>query len=423
MSAIHSRNHKRGVLLMAALVAVVASLWLICVPVVSMQAWAADTDTKTDKPAWPVISKEVMSGGEWADATTAPCGDEVLFRIVSTVGENIDTFDMYPFRIIDELPLSANVEPTSIKVYVDGRDVTDAKGVSVIAGDSQFVVAIADVRQLDANKDSKISVEYPAIFDADNVQYGYALGNQNKAYAEFLKDPRYPDLKYETERDDAVVYTFMLEILKQDKAGNKPLSGAKFAIRTSDGRRILCKDGTWTSEYDEATCLFETNDTGMVSVKGLGPGTYHIVEDTAPQGYAVPEMGAILEVSADATSSKLEATVVHELAKIESVDASAGVISMSFANVKGNNTPSSSSSASSSSSSSSSSATSATKSTAAGGNSTKSTTPFSGKSYGLPTTGDNLGQIGLAAGVVAIALIIGCVIGGFVVKRRRRDDR
>lgn len=100
-------------------------------------------------------------------------------------------------------------------------------------------------------------------------------------------------------------YVMSLTILKRDGVDQSPLQGARFSLRADDG------DGLFT-ETDSVAMVFvdpeltetageevETDEDGYVSLFGIGPGTYWIVETWAPDGYELMSSPVRMVVTGD----------------------------------------------------------------------------------------------------------------------------
>lgn len=104
------------------------------------------------------------------------------------------------------------------------------------------------------------------------------------------KDPSYPskptDPTYNDENQKTTTtYVYALGIKKVDEQGNA-LKGAEFTVsnisakKTAAGVYEYCAAGT-----EGAVTQFQTNDDGILIIKGLAAGDYSVKEVVAPEGY------------------------------------------------------------------------------------------------------------------------------------------
>ena len=83
--------------------------------------------------------------------------------------------------------------------------------------------------------------------------------------------------------------TGRLRVYKADEDNKKvKLSGAKFAIKDSNGNVVHATESSTSGVYNYASSgntQFVTNDSGFFEVRGLTPGKYTVTETQAPAGY------------------------------------------------------------------------------------------------------------------------------------------
>lgn len=93
----------------------------------------------------------------------------------------------------------------------------------------------------------------------------------NQATVEFARDPN-TENSFETKDDEEKLYTYTINVLKQDADTQKALPDAVFELH---------KD----SATGNVVATLTTGQDGKVSVDGLAAGTYYLVETAAPKGY------------------------------------------------------------------------------------------------------------------------------------------
>ena len=166
------------------------------------------------------------------------------------------------------------------------------------------------------NSDVTIVVDYWMILDDDAIvdepgnknyaQYGYStVDNKDNSgkpkKPENPKDEDKPDQKKEI--DEATVYTYAIAWVKVDNKANS-LAGATFKLpfyveaengvakKTADGNCYVYAKLT-DAEYEaldengkkKYANTVTTDETGVITIKGLKQGTYSITETEAPEGF------------------------------------------------------------------------------------------------------------------------------------------
>jgi len=201
--------------------------------------------------------------------------------------------------------------------------------------------ATAGTTQLDSPKaGDKLVVVYKAVLNEDAVVGN--PGNDNEVRLEYSNNPDSED-EGESKPDDAIVFTFGLNINKIDKNSKERLTDAGFLLykeRNASGEGTNAKirnyavledngDGTYTfvkwspdvtiesnfkfdadakaaamGDPNNATELKTTNN-GRFEVKGLKSGEYVLVESTVPNGYDPANLGKTFPMNIEATLAEL----------------------------------------------------------------------------------------------------------------------
>ena len=362
-----------GVIAMVVCLAVSTCMWC-AMAAYGQEAPSSSAASKPaeDKEPVPVIAKQVLDAvsGKWTDAVTAQSGDDVEFRVAVTLGDDVADAETYALEVVDELPDGMEADPSSCRATVDGKE---AK-CKVAVGDGTLEASFADVKALGAKPGSVVEIAYKARIADAGAYAGLREGYVNRAYAV------YPEGK--TEKAEARVFCTGLVVTKYDAQTMQVLAGAEFAVRDAQGR-ILSHDGTWLDAYDADRCLFETGADGTATLPGLGEGSYDIVEAVAPAGYALAEARIALEIEVDEQKREISASVDHDLAELQSVDARTGTVAIGMKNEKGE----------------------------PGRPTDVSKTPYQSitKKGSLPQTGDRL-PMALFVGAMAVAFAAACVL-------------
>ena len=236
-----------------------------------------NTLTFSPKGEVPETDKKIVEGENKVDTNEASIGDEVNYEITGTMPSNIADYKTYYYMFTDTLSKGLTYKENSIKVTVNGVDVTKYfyKGVSKYdeTAGTTIKVGILDIKALslltnpavgEITKDTKVVLTYTATLNENAVIAG--AGNPNDVKLSYSNDPNNsgngsttppenpdePKPTYpvgETPKKEVVTYTTELTILKTDE-DNKFLPGVEFTL-TGDGVNIvLVTEETFTEAAD-----------------------------------------------------------------------------------------------------------------------------------------------------------------------------
>lgn len=239
----------------------------------------------------------------WADVADYDINDTVTFALTGTLPSNYADYESYKYVFHDTLSNTLNLNADSIKVYVDGKELSK----ELSDGTSQYTVATTDLANSETftvtfnnlktltlpegataiTKDTIIQVVYTATLN-ENAALG-ATGNKNEATLEYSNNPNNggEGETGTTPKDIVNVVTFQLEINKVDEDTTTPLSGAVFALYKFDASKKV------NETTDDESCYVQVGnnmngagvDGNVFEFKGLDGGKYKLVEVTAPAGY------------------------------------------------------------------------------------------------------------------------------------------
>ncbi len=283
--------------------------------------------TVTEKTGIPTVTKEIKDDkltSNWADKADSQVGQDVKYRLTGTVASNIATFDNYYYQFHDTLSagLQANKESVEVTIYKDRNDSTgtvikrDDKKYTVDCtaqadGSSLLTVTFDDLKAAGAalTPDSKVVVTYTAQLNPEKAVVG-STGNDNEVKLIYSNNPM-SEGKGESVPDTVRDYTYALKLIKEDFDDSTKLKDVKFTIKATgadelasgvEGKQFVQKNGSLgDTEY-----VFQTNEKGEISVKGLDAGTYtvHEVEDSNPGYNTLPDFTfKISTVKDDGTDS------------------------------------------------------------------------------------------------------------------------
>ena len=325
--------------------------------------------TVKPKAVTPKVAKHVLedSTAAWQKAADATVGDDLYWRLSTTVPAGLTAYDTYAVRFVDTM--SAGLDPSkaaaSVRVYVaagaDGgfdavtceggnANSTPAKGWTDITSQCRvsvegnaFTVRTGDLVATLGGADAfAAGARVVAVYNAPlgaNCNRGATKGNPNEVYLRYPRSPfadQSGDASFtRTPSDDACAYTWGLSLIKRSSSDDKPLAGAKMRI-IDDRGRILTTDGSWSTDVD--VCV-TTGADGHVELTGVDAGVYTVEEVAAPKGYAAFEGKRTVTVTAEGldvkqvTAAKPKVTVSAESPlRVDTADAGTGSIELSVLN-------------------------------------------------------------------------------------------
>lgn len=283
-----------------------------------------DKASATEKAGVPSIDKEILQkDGTETKHAEAPLMTRVTFKVDGTVASDIDEYDEYFYRIIDDM--SDGLTPTlgSIKVAIDGTEIPSDKYEEAFSN-QRLTITFNDIKDAfpDINGNSHVVMTYDAMLDVDkNVIYG-SSGNANVVSLEFSNNPS-TDGHGTSEKTKARLYTYRLHIDK-DGSDGKALSGASFTVKSSDGMFVQNNGSLGETSHE-----FVTDENGDIDVMGLTSGTYTVTETKAPDGYTtVNPFDIIISSDYDASGAlvSLDAKADGNGVAIDGVNAENGTI-------------------------------------------------------------------------------------------------
>lgn len=216
---------------------------------------------------------------DWQDSADYDIGDAVPFKLEGTVSSKYADYKTYYFAFHDQAETGLTFDKDSVKVYVDGTEITTGYNVETSTTDGDtFEVVFANLKTIaTVHAGSKITVEYTATLN-DKAVLG-SQGNVNKAKLEFSNNPNEQQTGSgkpktgETPWDNVIVFTYQV-VVNKVKADNTPLTGAEFTLE-----KVL-KDNS-----KKLVAVVKNTEGTTFTFKGLDDGDYILTETKTPATY------------------------------------------------------------------------------------------------------------------------------------------
>ena len=251
-------------------------------------------EPKSDKPSSEKKVKDINDSTGiitgWQDSADYDIGDKVPFQLKGTVANNYDEYTTYKFVFHDKESDGLTFDSASVKVYVDGNEISEGYTVNSPASDHDtFDVVFDNLKTIPAVKaGSVITVEYFSTLNA-NAVIG-STGNPNEMHLEYSNNPNNAQggETGNTPDDKVIVFTYKVTANKTDSNGNA-LKGAAFALykKDSNGDYNLVSIQNATKNNGEYTLI--NPDATEFNWVGLDDGDYKIVEVVTPARYNTME--------------------------------------------------------------------------------------------------------------------------------------
>lgn len=311
------------------------------------------------KISYPTVEKRVkdiedsedtdITTNSWWVAADHDIGDNVPFKIASTLPNNMRAYDTYTLIFHDTMDPAFELDESTIRVlkydthnaaHVDvnmqnGKPVAEnLYNINTNPENCSFEVVIPNVRAIPGiTNDATIVVYYEAKLTSNQVVFGKE-GNANKVYVEYSNNP-YGNGTGKTNEVEVKVFTYKLEINKID-AFQQPLAGAAFTLYKLDLNAVKPDSTDPMLKQGYVPVTAQTGTATKFVWEGLDDGDYILKETVVPEGYNGMKDIAF-SISADHSTTTGDPLLI-ELSSGDlngTVDVENGVISKAVENKSG----------------------------------------------------------------------------------------
>ncbi|WP_294100010.1 isopeptide-forming domain-containing fimbrial protein [uncultured Ruminococcus sp.] len=276
-------------------------------------AYILNVSGKTDvtpKVGQPTLTKEIKhnENGDngWGVVGDNQIGDDVEFRITTTIPSEVQYYDTYTYTIHDQLSEGFDLPDNAECFFYDknGTKLTSVTFTPVInknQTDNSFVIQFNIKDLLAQNPDiAKIETYYSAKLNGNAKVADKATNstdnNPNTAYLTYSNNPKDESDKEDGRTPDSKVYdwTFTLAGKKEDDKGNA-LAGAKFQLKRDnkvislykiDDNNFRIATAKEIADGDKIVDTIVTVADGIFNIKGIDDTVEYTLEEIeAPADY------------------------------------------------------------------------------------------------------------------------------------------
>lgn len=254
----------------------------------------------------PDVNKQVKNRSDngYGDAADYDMDDTITYKVVVDVPANIEKLQKF---VLTDTPTNLTDDSESVKVYSDETmqsEVVTGKIHSVAKTAKGFTITFTPA-QMGEFAGKRLYVSYTAKLDKDesgNFAGSTAVdGNSNKIELTYSNKTKLTKEEADAQdnkteiKDEAVVYSFQLNVKKTDGTKNlgagvmfdlykESTTGAQGAL-TPDQAKKLGFENTNTTGYVCVKKDLVTDNNGQIVYKGLANGNYWLVETKTLEGY------------------------------------------------------------------------------------------------------------------------------------------
>ena len=281
----------------------------------------------------------------WQDSADYDIGDAVPFKLSATIAQDYANYTHgYKLTFHDEEAAGLTFNASSVKVYVDGEEITSGFTVVTenLGDDCTFEVRFANLKDIaSVEAGSVISVEYTSTLN--NQAVIGSTGNKNTSHVTYTNNPNDEQAgeNGETPDDVVIVFTYKTIVNKVTKNPNydPKVEGSKAYIPLKGAGFTLYKKNA-SGTYKAVGSELKGEDMTTFTWSGLDDGDYKLVETTTPFGYnTIPDIEFTITATHDVSSDNPTLISLSGGDKFTGV-ISTGVVSANIENQSGAQLPS-----------------------------------------------------------------------------------
>ena len=281
----------------------------------------------------------------WQDSADYDIGDAVPFKLSATIAQDYASYTHgYKLTFHDEEAAGLTFNASSVKVYVDGEEITSGFTVVTdgLTDGCTFEVRFANLKDIDSvHVGSVISVEYTSTLNTD-ATVGSA-GNKNTSHVSYTNNPNDEQAgeNGKTPDDAVIVFTYKTIVNKVTKNPNydPKVEGSKEYIPLKGAGFTLYKKNA-SDAYEAVGPELKGEDMTTFTWSGLDDGDYKLVETTTPSGYnTIPDIEFTITATHDVSSDNPTLISLSGGDKFTGV-ISTGIVSANIENQSGAQLPS-----------------------------------------------------------------------------------
>lgn len=249
--------------------------------------------TITPKDDVPTLTKSVMANKDsvykiqndtetmtWTNTADYSEGDVIDYRMEVTVPASAKYYKDYSMSVSDSIPAGLTLDKGSVMITAEdgtGQTANVTTDFQVTEKDGGLDISDPNIKKININgtplydtSNPKLVITYQATLNKNAVLAPES--NDNTAQLTYSDSPSDSTSRGQTEKVTAGVYTFEVDLHKTDEQG-KALTGAGFTLYKEEGgvfKKVAVENTAGVSDF---------------TFKGLGSGTYKLVESTTPDGY------------------------------------------------------------------------------------------------------------------------------------------
>lgn len=250
----------------------------------------------------PTLEKTVKDGDNWDNETDASIGDTVTWKVTASVPSKVNELKVYSLKDTMSSALtwvSAEAAQLTITTSPSVTLVKDTDYTLTVPEDGTeggswtIIFTEAGKGKLAANKVTSIDVTFNTVLNT-NAKVG-SEGNLNTGELDYSNaiypttDPKNPNNGKEPGqdviKDQAIVYTFALNVVKVDGNTRTSLAGVTFDLYSYNGDVENVTEATLKSDGILIKETLTTDSVGNIVVNGLKNGNYYLVETNTNVGY------------------------------------------------------------------------------------------------------------------------------------------